>query len=147
MAKKIRPSLKDYLRTGVVRFNDEGEQGTDAEGAALPASPPTDDHSPSAALLALLSERDRLTWEPILGAGTEIRTAPLDFTKLKDEFHSADKNRFTYYLLADGEEHLRPVRTSAQIQSPLALLLKWDETGILTCYGLQLRTSMIPTSR
>lgn len=29
--KKIRPSLKDYLRTGVVRFNDEGEQGTGAE--------------------------------------------------------------------------------------------------------------------
>ena len=138
MAKKIRPSLKDYLRTGVVRFNnDEGEQGTDTDQAALPVSPPANIHSPSADLLALLSERDRLTWEPILGAGTEIRTAPLDFSKLKDEFHSADKNRFTYYLLADGEEHLRPVRTSVQIRSPLRLLLKWDETGILTCYGLQ----------
>ena len=135
--KKIRPSLKDYLRTGVVRFNDEGEQGTGAEQTALPPSPPADNHSPSAALLALLSERDRLTWEPILGAGTEVRTAPLDFTALREEFRSADKNRFTYYLLADGEEHLRPVRTSVQIRSPLELLLKWDETGILTCYGLQ----------
>ena len=96
-----------------------------------------DGRSPSAALLALLSERDRLTWEPILGAGTEMRTAPLDFTALREEFRSADKNRFTYYLLADGEEHLRPVRTSVQIRSPLKLLLRWDETGILTCYGLQ----------
>ena len=129
MAKKIRPSLKDYLRTGVVRFNDDGEPAA--------ASSLADGRSPSAALLALLSERDRLTWEPILGAGTEMRTAPLDFTALREEFRSADKNRFTYYLLADGEEHLRPVRTSIQIRSPLKLLLRWDETGILTCYGLQ----------
>ena len=129
MAKKIRPSLKDYLRTGVVRFNDDGEPAA--------ASPLADGRSPSSALLALLSERDRLTWEPILGAGTEMRTAPLDFTALREEFRNADKNRFTYYLLADGEEHLRPVRTSVQIRSPLRLLLKWDETGILTCYGLQ----------
>ena len=135
MAKKIRPSLKDYLRTGIVRFNDEGEQETGTGPAS--DSPPAGGHSPSAALLALLSERDRLTWEPILGAGTEVRTAPLDFTALREEFRSADKNRFTYYLLADGEEHLRPVRTSVQIRSPLELLLKWDETGILTCYGLQ----------
>ena len=129
MAKKIRPSLKDYLRTGVVRFNDDGEPAA--------ASSLVDGHSPSSALLALLSERDRLTWEPILGAGTEMRTAPLAFTALREEFRSADKNRFTYYLLADGEEHLRPVRTSVQIRSPLKLLLRWDETGILTCYGLQ----------
>ena len=129
MAKKIRPSLKDYLRTGVVRFNDDGEPAA--------ASPLADGRSPSSALLALLSEHDRLTWEPILGAGTEMRTAPLDFTALREEFRSADKNRFTYYLLADGEEHLRPVRTSVQIRSPLKLLLRWDETGILTCYGLQ----------
>ncbi len=135
MAKKIRPSLKDYLRTGVVRFNDEGERGTATEQA--PASLPTDSCNPSAAFLALLSERDRLMWEPILGAGTEVRTAPLDFTALREEFRSADKNRFTYYLLADGEEHLRPVRTSVQIRSPLKLLLKWDEMGVLTCYGPQ----------
>ena len=137
MAKKIRPSLKDYLRTGVVRFNDEGEPGTGTGEVAPPVSLSADGDSPSTALLALLSERDRLTWEPILSAGTEMRTAPLDFTTLREEFRSADKNRFTYYLLADGEEHLRPVRTSVQIRSPLELLLKWDETGILTCYGLQ----------
>ena len=44
MAKKIRPSLKDYLRTGVVRFNDDGEPAA--------ASPLADGRSPSSALLA-----------------------------------------------------------------------------------------------
>ena len=48
MAKKIRPSLKDYLRTGVVRFNDDGEPAA--------ASPLADGCSPSSALLALLSK-------------------------------------------------------------------------------------------
>lgn len=131
MAKKIRPSLKDYLRTGVVRFAEEQEPAISKE-QELPSAPSSQD--PVAALLDLLSERDRLTWEPILKAGTEVRSAPLDFVALREEFRTADRNRFTYYLLAEGEEHLRPLRTSVQIREPVKALLKWDETGVLTFY-------------
>lgn len=132
MAKKIRPSLKDYLRTGVVRFGEEREPGPAPREQELSSAPSPRD--PVAVLLALLSERDRLTWEPILKAGTEVRNAPLDFVALREEFRTADRNRFTYYLLAEGEEHLRPIRTSVQIREPVKALLKWDETGALTLY-------------
>lgn len=132
MAKKIRPSLKDYLRTGVVHFAEEREPDTAPKERELPSAASPQD--PVAEILALLSERDRLTWEPILKAGTEVRNAPLDFVALREEFRTADRNRFTYYLLAEGEEHLRPIRTSVQIREPVRVLLKWDETGVLTFY-------------
>ena len=133
MAKKIRPSLKDYLRTGVVRFTED-HPPIAAEERELPSAPPPAPPQDSAVILALLSERDRRTWEPIFSAGTEIRVAPLDFVALREEFRNADRNRYTYYLLADDEDHLRPVRTSVQIREPVKGLLKWDETGILTFY-------------
>ena len=127
MAKKIRPSLKDYLRTGVVRFTeDHPSAATEERESALPKN--------SAMILDLLSERDRRTWEPIFNAGTEVRVASLDLIALREEFRNADRNRYTYYLLADGEDHLRPVRTSVQIREPVKGLLKWDETGVLTFY-------------
>ena len=134
MAKKIRPSLKDYLRTGVVRLTEDRESDAFAENQGHPSAP-TSPPGLSESLLALLSERDRHTWEPILKAGTEIRSAPLDFVALREEFRTADRNRFTYYLLADEEEHLRPIRTSVQIREPAQMLLKWDETGVLTFYS------------
>lgn len=127
MAKKIRPSLKDYLRTGVVRFTEDHPP---VAAEKRESAPPQN----SAVILDLLSERDRRTWEPIFSAGTEIRVAPLDFVALREEFRNADRNRYTYYLLADGEDHLRPVRTSVQIREPVKGLLKWDETGVLTFY-------------
>lgn len=127
MAKKIRPSLKDYLRTGVVRFTEDHPSAAAEERESAPPQN-------SAMILDLLSERDRRTWEPIFSAGTEIRVAPLDFVALREEFRNADRNRYTYYLLADDEDHLRPVRTSVQIREPVKGLLKWDETGVLTFY-------------
>lgn len=127
MAKKLRPSLKDYLRTGVVRFTEDHPP---VAAEKRESAPPQN----SAMILDLLSERDRRTWEPIFSAGTEIRVAPLDFVALREEFRNADRNRYTYYLLADGEDHLRPVRTSVQIREPVKGLLKWDETGVLTFY-------------
>ena len=127
MAKKIRPSLKDYLRTGVVRFT---EDHLSVAAEKRESAPPQN----SAMILDLLSERDRRTWEPIFNAGTEVRVASLDLIALREEFRNADRNRYTYYLLADGEDHLRPVRTSVQIREPVKGLLKWDETGVLTFY-------------
>lgn len=127
MAKKLRPSLKDYLRTGVVRFTEDHPP---VAAEKRESAPPQN----SAMILDLLSERDRRTWEPIFSAGTEIRVAPLDFVALREEFRNADRNRYTYYLLADDEDHLRPVRTSVQIREPVKGLLKWDETGVLTFY-------------
>ena len=133
MAKKIRPSLKDYLRTGVVRFTEDHPPAA-AEERELPSAPPPAPPQDSAMILAILSERDRRTWEPIFNAGTEIRVAPLDLVALREEFRNADRNRYTYYLLANGKDHLRPVRTSVQIREPVKGLLKWDETGVLTFY-------------
>lgn len=139
MARKARPSLKDYLRTGVVRM-EEGSI-SQADSAATPEdntsglgtaeTPPL-----STALLSILSEEDRRTWRPILEAGTEIRHLELDFVSLREEFRTADRNRFTYYLLEGPGELLRPIRTSVQIREPVQFVLKWDEMGTLTLYGL-----------
>lgn len=130
MAKKIRPSLKDYLRTGVVRLAEEREPLVEGETPSPAAEP----QNPVDSILERLSERDRHTWEPILHAGTQIQRAPLDFVPLREEFRNADRDRFTYYLLAEGEEHLRPIRTSVQIREPVKMILKWDEMGKLTLY-------------
>lgn len=139
MARKARPSLKDYLRTGVVRM-EEGPI-SQADSAATPEdntsglgtaeTPPL-----STTLLSILSEEDRRTWRPILEAGTEIRHLELDFVSLREEFRTADRNRFTYYLLEVPGELLRPIRTSVQIREPVQFVLKWDEMGTLTLYGL-----------
>ena len=88
MAKKIRPSLKDYLRTGVVRFTEDHPPAA-AEERELPSAPPPAPPQDSAMILALLSERDRRTWEPIFNAGTEIRVAPLDLVALREVCHAA----------------------------------------------------------
>lgn len=132
MAKKTRPSLKDYLRTGVVQFNEVNEERESSAAVEEQQTPPSENLAKL--VLESLSERDRHTWEPILNAGTRLESAPLDFVSLREEFRCADRNRFTYYLLAGGEEHLRPIRTSVQIREPVKALFKWDETGILTLY-------------
>lgn len=119
MSKRMRPSLKDYLRTGVVRTHKE---------AALPPL--------ALAFLDILSKVDRETWEPILQGGTELQSKPLDFIFLREDFRTMDRSRFTYYILPQRGELLRPVRSSVQIREPLALLVKWDEMGMLTLCGI-----------
>jgi hypothetical protein len=118
MSKRLRPSLKDYLRTGEVRL----ETTANAEPAAD-------------VFLGLLSEADRRMWEPVLSAGTEIFSLPLDLTALREEFLVMDRARFTFYVLEKKNGPLRPVRTDAQIREPLALLFRWDERGALTVYA------------
>ena len=100
--------------------------GTSHEGAADPSSPGD--------ILTLLSDGDREMWAPILNAGTRIERVPATFVAMREDFRAADRDRFTYYLLAGEGEPLRPLRTSVQIREPLRFLLKWDESGILTLY-------------
>jgi hypothetical protein len=143
MSKRLRPSLKDYLKTGEVRL--ETSSGLQPPGSQPPPSepacsgPPDSERASSGdvrAFLELLSESDRRTWEPVLRSGTEIRKPPFDAAALREDFRLMDRARFTYYILDGQNAPLRPVRTSVQIREPFVLLLKWDETGVLDIYGM-----------
>ncbi|NLL36786.1 MAG: hypothetical protein GX256_04605 [Fretibacterium sp.] len=132
MSKKIRPSLKDYLRTGVVRPEaDSLSKEMDSNEAAAP--PPSSDSQES--FLSLLSPQDRETWQPILRAGVKVCSLPLDIVSAREDFRTADRNRYTFYILNKKGEPLRSPRTSVQIREPFELFLKWDETGVLELYA------------
>ena len=121
MAKKMKPSLKGYLKTGEVHpTSDSGRK---------PASAARID-----AFLDLLAPTDLEMWKSILGAGTAVQVLHLDVTSFREEFRAMDRSRFTCYSLAKKNEPLCPIRSDSQIQDHLMLLLKWDETGILTVY-------------
>ena len=120
MAKKIKPSLKGYLSTGKRVMGESGKQ---------PSAEPR-----SNAFLDLLAPSDLKMWESMLGAGTTVQLRHLDVASIKEDFQTMDGNRFTCYTLAKKGDSLRPVRLGSQIDDPLALLLKWDETGVLTVY-------------
>ncbi|MDR2174591.1 MAG: hypothetical protein LBO82_01465 [Synergistaceae bacterium] len=138
MSKRVRLTLKDYLKTGEVRLEA-------LPGFRSPPSPPKSggaegkDAAPgdeSGVFLGLLSESDRRMWEAALHSGTKIRRLPFDAAALREDFRLMDRTRFTYYILDERNAPLRPVRTSVQIREPFVLLLKWDETGALDIYGL-----------
>ena len=121
MAKKVKPSLKDYLKTGKRVVVDPGRKSTPV--------------ARSNAFLDLLAPSDLKMWEAMLGAGTAIQLLHLDAAAIKEDFQAMDKGRYTCYTLEKKGEPLRPVRTDSQIHGSLALLLKWDETGALTVYA------------
>ena len=121
MAKKIKPNLKDYLRTGKVGFS--------ANSGQKPASA-----ARNCAFLDLLAPSDLRMWESILSAGTAVQVLHLDIASVREDFQTMDRNRFTCYILVKKGEPLCPVHSGSQIQHPLALLLKWDETGVLIVY-------------
>jgi hypothetical protein len=125
MSKRLRPSLKDYLKTGEVRLDSTPPDPLPANAA----------EEKIRAVLELLTESDRQTWEPILFSGTEVRWPSLDLAALREEFRAMDRTRFTCYILDERGVPLRVVRTSVQIRKPFALLFKWDETGVLDVYG------------
>ena len=135
MSKKIRPSLKDYLRTGQVHLEAANSQSSqdnevpELEGKSLELNVRKFD------FLELLSPFDREMWGPILHAGTEFQMLPIDFVALREDFRTMDRSRFTYYILDRKGEPLRPVRTSVQIREPLIFLIKWDEIGALSLYA------------
>ena len=120
MAKKTKPNLKGYLKTGKRAMAGTGQE---------PASTARDN-----AFLDLLAPPDLKMWETVLGAGTTVQLLHLDAASMRKEFQEMDRDRFTCYTLAKKGEPLRPVRLGSQIRDPLALLLKWDETGVLTVY-------------
>ena len=123
MAKKAKPSLKGYLKTGKVCLVSPESQksSSDQDTAALK-------------LLENMTEADRKTWEPIFSAGTKICKSPLEFVSAREDFRTMDRARFTYYILEQKGGPLRPIRSSEQIREPLLLLLKWDEMGTMTLY-------------
>ena len=176
MSKKIRPSLKDYLKTGEVRMEvaDSTSDGVSVRENEMPPKtsnslnskvkpvtktsvskkktpktiPPQENKtklepeekspeldSRTIDFLEFLSPSDRETWEPILRAVVELQILPIDFVALREDFRTMDRNRFTYYILDQKGEPLRPIRTSVQIREPLTFLIKWDEMGILTLYA------------
>jgi hypothetical protein len=139
MSKRLRPNLKDYLKTGEVRLEAlSGFYSSPSEfaaGAAVGGDAGTNEKN--RVFLELLSEPDRQTWEPVFRSGAEIRRPSFDAVALREDFRLMDRTRFTYYILGERSVPLRPVRTSVQIREPFLLLFKWDETGILDIYEPQ----------
>jgi hypothetical protein len=121
----MRPSLKDYLKTGKVRMEPEE-----------PQTPPRQKEIAFGGdtFLKLLTPHDLEVWKPILQAEIAVQELPLDFPSLREDFRTMDRARFSCYILERDGTPLRPVRTSVQIREPLLLALKWDETGTLTLY-------------
>jgi hypothetical protein len=142
-SKRLRPSLKDYLKTGEVRLGaPPGSQTPPSEflavsaASAAPAAERASSDEDARAFLELLSESDRQTWEPIFRSGSEIRRPAFDAAALREDFRVMDRSRCTYYILEEPNTPLRAVRTSVRIREPFVLLLKWDETGVLDIYGM-----------
>ncbi len=162
MAKKKRPSLKDFLATGIVdtgedRAPREAEASSDggvdetARAAAEPevpesavesAPPQAETKDPRLGeavpselsdLLAMLCSEDRRTWERVFAAA-EAEFLPLDLVERREDFRTMDRTRFTLFRLEAPGEPLFHVRTSVQIREPLAALIKWDETGRASVY-------------
>ena len=128
MAKKAKPNLKDYLRTGnrvVANSGDEPEM----ESRSEPGEKVRGD-----AFLDLLTPPDLKMWKSLLDAGITVQLLRLDTASMRKDFQDMDKSRFSCYTLTQKGEPLRPVRLASQIHDPLSLLLKWDETGVLTVY-------------
>ena len=124
MSKKAKPSLKDYLKTGKVRF-----EPSESKESSLSRK------TEAAELFERLAEADRTMWSSIFSSGAEMQASPLDFVSAREDFRTMDRVRFTYYILDREGGPLRPVRSSVQIREPLVLLLKWDEKGTLTLYA------------
>lgn len=162
MAKKKRPSLKDFLATGMVDTGEDSaprkveapSEGVTDEAArtavetgspqpAVEVAPPqaeARDPEPGEAvpselrdLLAMLCSEDRSTWERIFAAA-EAEVLPLDLVERREDFRTMDRARFTLFKLEAPGAPLFHVRTSVQIREPLTALIKWDETGRASVY-------------
>lgn len=111
---------------------------TDEPKPDLPPPPSAGSSGADAAsmgdFLALLAPEDRAMWEGMLQAVTDVSRLSLDLPSLREDFRTADRDRFTYYLLSEEGARLSPVRTSVQIREPLRCVLKWDEMGSATLY-------------
>ncbi|MBQ7263363.1 MAG: hypothetical protein IJR14_06535 [Synergistaceae bacterium] len=160
-AKRKRPTLKDYLRTGVVQLLDtEDEAKRDDPATAKdpsreivetetpsvePSSAPSD-AQPEAAppvedarsivreVLAMLAPADREMWGAMLAAASSVEREPLDLPAVRERFRTSDKERFTWYLLAEEGAALSPLRTSVQIRPPVCRVIEWDEQGAATVF-------------
>ncbi|MDI9370948.1 MAG: hypothetical protein GX181_10105 [Synergistaceae bacterium] len=156
MAKRKRPSLKNYLATG--RLYDDEEFGADQAVEAAPVqepdealptrapeveqvgesevSMPATASEPSAPspdervleLARMLNEEDAGTWMPVFRTA-DVEFLPLELVERREDFRKMDRVRFTLFKLEKPGEPLFHVRSSVRICEPLAALIKWDETG------------------
>ncbi|GHS94172.1 hypothetical protein AGMMS50276_06220 [Synergistales bacterium] len=156
MTKKLRPSLKDYLKTGKVSSEPfrENAQVTPLAQAepeikpeVTPEATPEAIHEVKPAIktklaldkvfLSALSPADRDTWSSMLAAGIDVKPLFLpNIESLREDFLYSDNTRFTFYILNEKGAPLQMVFGESQIQEPFVLVAKWDETGVLSiCFS------------
>jgi hypothetical protein len=156
MTKKLRPSLKDYLKTGKISVEPFKENAqADPIAQAKPeirqdikqeTKPDIKQEIKQAAktsfaldkvFLSVLSPLDRDTWSLILTAGVEVKPLFLSTVdSLRDDFLASDNTRFTFYILHEKGAPLQMVFGESQISEPFVLVSKWDETGVLSiCFS------------
>ena len=85
-------------------------------------------------IIDMLPENEKALWIQMLAPITDISRAEMDVRALREEFETADKNRFTFYILNDEEDTLWPVMYPDQIAEPMKCLIKWDENGSAEVY-------------
>lgn len=85
-------------------------------------------------IIDMINDSQKDMWLSMLGAVSEISCAKLDIDSLKSEFDSADRDRFTFYILTEEGGNLSPVMTNAQINESVKIALKWDENGSAQVY-------------
>ena len=164
MTKKLRPSLKDYLKPGKVssapplaQAESEIESEVTPEVTTEVTLEVTPEVKPEATsevkpeikpaaktrlaldkvFLSVLSPADKDTWSSMLTAGVDVKPLFLpDIESLREDFLYSDNTRFTFYILSEKGASLQMVFGESQIQEPFVLVAKWDETGILSiCFS------------
>ncbi|GHV48238.1 hypothetical protein FACS1894204_12390 [Synergistales bacterium] len=143
MTKKLRPSLKDYLKTGKISAEPFKENAQEIKQETKPETTPDVKQAVKTKLaldkvfLSVLSPADKDTWSPVLNAGIDVRPLFLsDIESLREDFLSSDNTRFTFYILHEKGAPLQMVIGESQIQEPFVLVSKWDETGVLSiCFS------------
>ncbi len=85
-------------------------------------------------IIDMLPESEKALWINMLAPVSDISRSEIDVRALRDDFETADKNRYTFYILNDEEDTLWPVMYPDQIVEPMKCVIKWDENGSAEVY-------------
>lgn len=85
-------------------------------------------------IIDMLPDGEKALWIQMLAPINDITRGEIDVPALRDDFETADKNRYTFYILNDEENTLWPVMYPDQIAEPMKCIIKWDENGSAEVY-------------
>ena len=78
-------------------------------------------------VLEMLPESRKPMWNQILTSVSSITRSEIDAHILREDFETADKERYKFYVLNDERDTFWPVVYSDQIIDPMRCVMKFDE--------------------